>query len=309
MQFKLKTVATGSYLPQEIVTNFDLEKLVDTNDEWITTRTGIKERRKASEDVATLAYNAALDAINSSNYNIENIDLIIVATITAEQKSPSVASLVQSKLGLNNKKVMAFDINAACSGFVYALELAASLLGSNKYQSALIIGSEKMSSVMDYTDRNTCILFGDGAGSMIVEPSKSDFYNSYFYNDSKGDDAGILTVEEYLKMNGPRVYQFAIDIIPKAINELLKQTSYSLNDIDVYIPHQANLRIIESMINSLGVDSNKVFINIEKYGNTSAASIPIAIDEYKKNNLNSEKNVLLVGFGGGFTWGAAILRI
>lgn len=309
MNLNIKTLSTGSYLPKNVVTNFDLEKLVDTSDEWITTRTGIKERRKADEDVATLAYLAAKDAIDKINYDIENIDLIIVATITAESKSPSVASLVQAKLGLNGRKIMALDVNAACTGFVYALEVASSLMTNNKYKNALVIGSEKMSNVIDYTDRNTCILFGDGAGAMIIESTDDSNYNSFYYNDSKGDEAGILTVNEFLAMNGPRVYQFAIDVIPKAINEVLLSANLTIEDIDVFIPHQANLRIIESMIKSLNVDSSKVVINIDKYGNTSAASIPIAIDEYKSSNSKTGKTVLLVGFGGGFTWGAAILKI
>lgn len=305
----VKTISTGKYLPSDKITNLDLEKIVDTTDEWITTRTGIKERRKAIEDVPTLAYLAAKDAIDKINHNIDDIELIIVATITNEYKSPSTANFVQEKLGLNGRKVMAFDINAACTGFVYAMEVATNLLKTNKYKSALVIGSEKMTNIVDFEDRNTCILFGDGAGAVILESSNDESYESYFYNDSKGDEKGILTVTDIIKMNGPRVYQFAVEVIPKAINEVLLSADLTLDDIDVFIPHQANLRIIESMINTLNIDKEKVIINIDKYGNTSAASIPIAIAEYKELEPIKEKNVLIVGFGGGFTWGAAIIKI
>lgn len=305
MSYKSKIVSTGKYLPEGVITNFDLEKLVDTNDEWIVSRTGINTRRKALESVLDMAYNASMDAIKKAEYDKDKIDLIIVATITNEIKSPSIANLLQEKLGLNDKQVMAFDVNAACTGFVYALEVATSLLQSGKFKSALVIGSEKMTNIVDFTDRNTCILFGDGAGSMIVEPGDID---SVFYNDSKGDSTKILEVDKYVKMNGPRVYQFAVDIIPKTINKILRDNNLTLDDIDVIIPHQANKRIVESIIKEMNLSDDKVILNIDRYGNTSAASIPITIAEYKEENKDL-KTILIVGFGGGFTWGAAILKI
>lgn len=305
MSYKSKIVSTGKYLPEGVITNFDLEKLVDTNDEWIVSRTGINTRRKALESVLDMAYNASMDAIKKAEYDKDKIDLIIVATITNEIKSPSIANLLQEKLGLNDKQVMAFDVNAACTGFVYALEVATSLLQSGKFKSALVVGSEKMTNIVDFTDRNTCILFGDGAGSIIVEPGDTD---SVFYNDSKGDNTKILEVDKYVKMNGPRVYQFAVDIIPKTINKILRDNNLTLDDIDVIIPHQANKRIVESIIKEMNLSDDKVILNIDRYGNTSAASIPITIAEYKEENKDL-KTILIVGFGGGFTWGAAILKI
>lgn len=304
MSYKIKTKAFGKYLPKEVITNEDLSKLVDTNDEWITTRTGIKERRKASEDVLEMAYLSAVDAIDKYNYDVNKIDLIIVATITAEQKTPAIANLLQAKLGLNNKQVMAFDLNAACTGFIYALEVAASLL-QGTFKSALVVGVEKMTNVIDFTDRSTCILFGDASGAMILE--KGDNI-THFYNDSKGDDRGILNVTDKITMNGPRVYQFAVETLNQSINKILNDNNLTLADIDVIIPHQANIRIIDTMIKDLNIEREKVLVNIQHYGNTSAASIPVTIAEYKEE-VKEEKNALLIGFGGGFTWGASIIKI
>lgn len=304
MSYKIKTKAFGKYLPKEVITNEDLSKLVDTNDEWITTRTGIKERRKASEDVLEMAYLSAVDAIDKYNYDVNKIDLIIVATITAEQKTPAIANLLQAKLGLNNKQVMAFDLNAACTGFIYALEVASSLL-QGTFKSALVVGVEKMTNVIDFTDRSTCILFGDASGAMILE--KGDNI-THFYNDSKGDDRGILNVTDKITMNGPRVYQFAVETLNQSINKILNDNNLTLADIDVIIPHQANIRIIDTMIKDLNIEREKVLVNIQHYGNTSAASIPVTIAEYKEE-VKEEKNALLIGFGGGFTWGASIIKI
>jgi len=304
MSYKIKTKAFGKYLPKKVITNEDLSKLVDTNDEWITTRTGIKERRKASEDVLEMAYLSAVDAIDKYNYDVNKIDLIIVATITAEQKTPAIANLLQAKLGLNNKQVMAFDLNAACTGFIYALEVASSLL-QGTFKSALVVGVEKMTNVIDFTDRSTCILFGDASGAMILE--KGDNI-THFYNDSKGDDRGILNVTDKITMNGPRVYQFAVETLNQSINKILNDNNLTLADIDVIIPHQANIRIIDTMIKDLNIEREKVLVNIQHYGNTSAASIPVTIAEYKEE-VKEEKNALLIGFGGGFTWGASIIKI
>lgn len=306
---QIKIVSTGSYAPPKIMTNDDFAKFLDTNDEWITTRTGIKRRHIAeNESTIDLAIKSAQDAIKRVNYDVSKIDLIIVATITSPVKTPSVANLVQAKLGLNHQEVMAFDLNAACSGFVYALEVAAGLIGSGVYKSALVIGSEQMTSVLDYTDRSSCILFGDGAGAVIIESSTDEKDTAFFYNGSKGDDTKILWIEPLVKMDGREVYKFAVDVMPKAIREVLKRAKLEISDIDVIIPHQANLRIIQSVAKDMNLPMDRFLVNIEEYGNTSSASIPILLDEYKKSNKET-KRALFVGFGGGFTWGAAILNI
>ncbi|VEU82160.1 beta-ketoacyl-ACP synthase III [Acholeplasma hippikon] len=307
---KIKVISTGKYVPSRVVSNADFEKTIDTSDEWIVTRTGIKRRHfvNENENVVDLAYNAAIDAIKKGHVDVNEIDLIIVATITNQVRTPSVANLVQARLGLNQKNVMTFDMNAACSGFVYALEVASSLLNSSYHKKALIIGSEHMSSIIDFTDRGTCILFGDGAGAMIVEKSQNKTDEVFFYNASKGDDEGILWINPIVKMDGKEVYKFATDIMPKAIIEVLNRANLRLEEIDLIIPHQANLRIIQSVSKSMNLPMDKFLVNIDEYGNTSSASIPILIDEYKEKNKENKK-VLLVGFGGGFTWGAAILNL
>ena len=302
---KIKIISSGKYTPPHIVTNEDLEKLVETSDEWITTRTGIKRRRKAIDELTSdMAYYAAMDAINKVSYDKDKIDLIIMATITGDQFTPSTANFVQAKLGLEHQ-VMSFDVNAACTGFVYALEIASSMLTSGRFRSALIIGGEKLTNVIDYTDRNTCVLFGDGAGAMIIEPGDVD---AYFYNAAKPDTNDTLTVVDKIRMDGKKVYQFAVDIMEKSIYKILEDASMSMDDIDIIIPHQANERIIQSVSKSSGIPMEKFMLNLSEYGNTSAASIPITIAEYAEKNEMKGKKMLLVGFGGGFTWGSAILQ-
>ncbi|MBN2268007.1 MAG: ketoacyl-ACP synthase III [Acholeplasmataceae bacterium] len=304
----IKIISTGKYIPPHIVTNQDLEKLVDTSDDWITTRTGIKRRRKAINELTSdMAYYAAIDAIEKANYDQTKIDLIIMATITGDQFTPSTANFIQAKLGLEHQ-VMSFDINAACTGFVYALEIASSMLQTGRFRSALIIGGEKLSKVIDYTDRNTCVLFGDGAGAMIIEPSQKEQDRAYFYNAAYPDKNNTLTVIDKIFMDGKKVYQFAVDIMEKSIHKILDVANLTMDDIHMIIPHQANERIIQSVSKSSGIPMNKFMLNISEYGNTSAASIPITIAEYlEKHNITNQK-ILLVGFGGGFTWGSAILQ-
>lgn len=307
---KIKVISTGRYVPKKVVSNKDFESMIDTTDEWIVTRTGIKRRHFASEDENSveLAYQAALSAIKNKNIDVNTIDLIVVATITNQVRTPSAANLVQAKLGLNNKQVMTFDINAACSGFVYALEVASALINASSHKRALVIGTEHMSSIVDFTDRGTCILFGDGAGAVIIEKSESKEDEVFFYNASKGDDEKILWIDPKVKMDGKEVYKFATDIMPKAIEEVLSRANLKIEDIDYILPHQANLRIIQSVSKSMNLPLDRFLINIDEYGNTSSASIPILIDEFKEKDKGIKK-VLLVGFGGGFTWGAAILNI
>ena len=306
----IKIVSTGKYLPQQVVTNEDLEQIVDTNDEWIYTRTGIKERRRVNnETTSDMATIAALNAIEKVNYDKNKIDIIIVATFTPEISSPSCANYVQAKLGLNDKDVMCFDINAACTGFIYALNVASQMINSGFYKSALVIGAELLTNVTNYQDRNTCVLFGDGAGAVIIENTNEE-KPAYFYTSSKGDLEDIIIVDPLIRMEGRKVYHFATKILDKSVRVVLEETNTSIEEIEMLIPHQANARIIESAAKSLNLSMDKVFMNINKYGNTSSASVPIAIDEYLDSLSNKDdKKIVLVAFGGGFTWGAALLTL
>jgi len=308
---QIRLMGTGHYTPEKILTNADLEKIVDTTDEWITSRTGIKARRiaNAEEDTSDLATKAAMDCISSSGYDQDKIDLIIVATFTPDKKSPSVANYVQAKLGLNYHNITAFDINAACSGFIFALNIASQMLSSGNYQSALVIGSEKISKVTDYTDRNTCVLFGDGSGAVILESSQNT-KPWLFYTASKGDLENILYVDDYVHMEGQKVYQFASKAIDQSIRLLLDDDQTKPEDLSIIIPHQANLRIIQSAAKALNLPMDHFFVNVEKYGNTSAASIAIALDEYlKQQTVIEERTIIMVGFGAGLTWGACRITV
>ncbi len=309
-QAQIKVISSGKYIPKETITNQDLEKMVETNHEWIVSRTGIVKRHKAAqeEESSDLAYHAAMDAIQKANYDINQIDLIIVASITGDQMTPSTANFVQTKLGITHE-CMSFDINAACTGFVYGLEIAASMLASGRFRSALVIGSEKLTKVVDYTDRNTCILFGDGAGALIVEPSNKKEDQAYFYNAAKPDELLSLTVERYIKMDGRKVFLFAVDIMQKGIEKMLNDSNLTIDDIDAIIPHQANIRIIQAVSKAMDIPMEKFVLNIEEYGNTSAASIPISLDEYMLDQKNRNQKVILVGFGGGFTYGSALIHL
>jgi len=311
-KINLKIISTGHYVPKKCLTNEDLEKIVDTSDEWIYSRTGVKNRHIVEspkiEDTSDLAYKAALDAINKVNYDINKIDLIITATFTPDYRSPSVANLVQAKLGLSHKEIPCFDINAACTGFIYALNIASQMLNSQNYKSVLVIGAEVISKFVDYTDRSTCVLFGDGAGAIILEKTLEN-KPAYFYTVSQGELDKLIYVDDFVHMNGKEVYLFATNTIEKAIKKILNSTNMTFNDIATIIPHQANLRIIQSVAKKLELDMSKFFINIEKYGNTSAASVAIALDEFVSTNAKPDDKVLLVGFGGGFTYGATILTI
>ncbi|PKK99144.1 MAG: 3-oxoacyl-ACP synthase [Tenericutes bacterium HGW-Tenericutes-2] len=305
----IKVVSSGKYVPSTLITNEDLEKLVETSDEWIVTRTGIKTRHRAVDELTSdMAVKAAQNAINRVNYDVSKIDLIIMATITGDQMTPSTANFIQAKLGLNHE-VMSFDINAACTGFVYGLEVAASLLQSGRFRAALVIGGETLTNIVDYTDRNTCVLFGDGAGAMIIEPSQVERNKAYFFNAARGDTNNTLTVVSKIKMDGKKVYQFAVDAMQQAIHKVLEDAGLQIEDIDMVIPHQANERIIQSVSKSMSIPMEKFMLNLSEYGNTSAASIPITISEYFDQNETKNKKILLVGFGGGFTWGSAILQL
>jgi len=308
-QPKIKVISSGKYIPKTLITNEDLEKLVETSNDWIVSRTGILRRHKATnETTSEMAFLAAQDAINRVNYDKNKIDLVIMATITGDQMTPSTSNFVQGKLGLTHE-VMSFDINAACTGFVYGLEVASALLQTKRFRSALIIGGETLSKIVDYTDRNTCVLFGDGAGAMIIEPSDDPKDTAYFFNAAKSDLNDTLTVKKYIQMDGKKVYQFAVGAMESAIHKILDESHLTIDDIDIVIPHQANERIIQSVSKSTGIPIEKFMLNLSEYGNTSAASIPITISEYFDQVETKGKKILLVGFGGGFTWGSAILQL
>ena len=305
-----RIVGTGRYIPEATITNRDLEQMVATSNDWIIDHTGISTRHKAvGEDTSDLATKAALNALDKAKLEKELIDMIIVATFTPDMKVPSTASLVQSKLGLNHRDITCFDINAACTGFIYALQAAAAYVQSGMARYALVIGAEVITKMIDYTDRNTCILFGDGAGALIIgEGNKHQ--RALFYTASEGDTEEALIVKDHVAMNGRKVYRFAIEAIKKSIYKLLTYYHIGMADLTKIFPHQANYRIIESVASSLEVPLDLFHMNIEKYGNTSAASIPIGLDEYFDMHPRVEgQKILLVGFGGGLTWGSTLINI
>lgn len=307
---------TGSAVPENCLTNHDLTLMVDTSDEWITTRTGIKNRYIAKDETTVaLAAKAAGKALENSGINPEELGFLIAATFTPDNFTPSVASMVQRELGLNHLPIAAFDINAACSGFVYALTVACGMfhtLPGCKY--GLVIGAEVVSRVLDYNDRTTCILFGDGAGAVVVGRREGLFAS---FLGSKGDvevlcakiaDGGKLSFKP-LTMKGREVYQFAVEVIPESVNNVLNQAGLSLQDIKYVVCHQANERIISAAEGKLGAQPGQFVRNIERYGNTSAASIPILLDELnREGRLNPGDRVILVGFGGGLTWGSILFE-
>jgi len=302
----------GIYLPKRVLTNFDLEKMVETSDEWITQRTGIKERRIAEkETVVDMAEEAAKEAIKNARIDPNEIELLVVATLSPQLGFPATACLVQERLNLPPSAV-AFDISAACSGFLYALDIADAFLKSKKKRTALIIGAEKLSSIVDWKDRSTCVLFGDGAGAAVVrfdENAPSDVLSSKLY--TKGSEWKILYRElcGYLKMEGRKVFKEAVSGMTKASFEAIEEAGLKPSDIDLVVPHQANLRIIKAVAERLGLPMEKVFVNVNRYGNTSAASIPIALYEaLKEGKLKRGMNVLLTAMGGGLTWGSMVVR-
>ncbi len=326
-KFGVKILGTGSYFPKKVLTNKDLESIVDTSDEWITTRTGIKERHIAAKNETTsdLAYQASLEALKSANIKPEEIDLILLATATPDMFFPSTACLLQNKLGI--KESPAFDLSAACTGFIYGLSIAKAYIESGMYKNILLVGVETLSKFTDWTDRNTCVLFGDGAGAMILSASeKNDDMLSVFlgadgsYHDllfmPGGGSACPATVESVnekkhtIKMAGKEVFKVAVTKMGLAAEKALELAGKKPEDITLFIPHQANMRIIEAVAKKLDVSMGKVFVNIHKTGNISAATTITALDEALKTGaLKTGDLVELVAFGGGFTWGAAVLRI
>lgn len=320
-------LGTGSYLPERVVTNDDMAELVDTSDEWIQTRTGIRQRRFAAEGEHTshMATAAARRAIEDAKIDPSEIDLILVATMTPDMPFPSTACLVQSQLNL--PQCTAFDIQAACTGFVYGLNIATSMLQSGNYNKALVIGSEKLSGILDFEDRATCVLFGDGAGAAILGHCDTpgvgiiggiggaDGSNPDVLCQPGGGSAIPATTDSltdrqhFLKMNGKEIFKQAVRVMGQASTDLLKKTGVDSKNLDLIIPHQANLRIIDSLTKRLDVPHGSVFINLQDYGNTSAASVGIALDEARRaGRIQSNHQILLVAFGAGLTWGASMVK-
>ncbi len=325
--YQAKITGTGSYVPEKRITNADLERMVDTNDEWIQQRTGIVERRMAAPDQATsdLCLEACRIAIADAGLQPEDIDQIIVATVTPDTIFPATACRLQYLLGC--RQIPAFDLSAACSGFIYALSVARTAIVAGIAKHILVVGAETLTRFTDYEDRGTCILFGDGAGAIVLSQTtenSSHIIDTHIASDGSGADLMILpgigsrnpptpeTLEQrlqYIKMNGRAVYKHAIGKIVMLVNESLARCGLSRDDVNLIIPHQMNARIIESAAKHLDIPLDKVFVNIDKYGNTSAATIPIAIDEaHRQNRVKKGDLVVLVAFGGGMTWASALLR-
>jgi len=322
---KVGIIGVGEYLPEKILTNPDLEKMVDTSDEWITTRTGIKTRHLASCDQAAsdLATKAAKQALSDAGILPADLDLIIVATITPDMQFPSTACFVQSSLGAKNS--VCFDISAACAGFVYALVVAQQFITLGTYKNALVIGSEVLSSITDWQDRNTCVLFGDGAGAAVLAPVQSGgILSTYLGSDGSLSDLLFLpgggsrnpathqSIDKrlhYIKMRGNALFKFAVKIMVEAAQKALKMAGLECKDVDWIIPHQANIRILMSMAKRLSVPKEKIYLNIDKYGNMSSASTAIALCEAVKSNCIKKRDIVVLdAFGGGLVWGVCVIK-
>jgi 3-oxoacyl-[acyl-carrier-protein] synthase-3 len=317
-------IGTGSYAPSRIVKNDELSKMVETSDEWISARTGIKERRiSTGEKTYQMATIAAKEAIKNAGIKKEELDMIILATVTPDFFTPSTANLVQTELGLNN--IPSFDIAAGCTGFVYGLQIADQFIKSKQSKTILVIGVEVLSKIIDWTDRSTCVLFGDGTGAVVLRGSNQKGIICT-YTGSQGDSQDFLTIPavplknpffkeqnngaipNFIYMNGKEIFKFATRVMVESISYLLNKSDYSLNDINYIISHQANIRIINYVAKKMKIEKEKFIINLDRFGNTSSASIPIALDEAnKKKILKSGDRVIMVSFGGGLTWGAALL--
>ena len=316
--------AVGSYLPSKVLNNKDLEKMVDTSDDWIFSRTGIKERRILDKGLGTslMAINAALKIIKKKNINPLEIDMVIVATITPDMHVSATAAHVASEIGALN--AFGYDLQAACSGFLYGMSVASSYIESGKYKKIILIGADKMSSIVDYSDRNTCIIFGDGAAGVLFEPNNDNLgmQDEYLRSDGVGREflriegggsilpASLETVSKkkhFLFQDGKSVFKYAVSNMANASDEIMKRNNLSNEDIDFLVPHQANKRIIDATASRMGIKESKVLMNIEKYGNTTAATIPLILSDFE-NKFKKGDNIIFAAFGGGFTWGASYLK-
>jgi 3-oxoacyl-[acyl-carrier-protein] synthase-3 len=313
-----RIAGTGSYLPEKILSNADLEKMIDTTDEWIFTRTGIRERHIAAENEFTsdMAVNAALKAIEVAQIAPNDIDLIIVATTTPDRTFPSTACLVQEKLGIRNN-CPAFDIQAVCSGFVFALATADKFIKSGATKRALVIGADAMSRITDWTDRSNCILWGDGSGAVVLEVSDEEGVISTHLH-SNGSYADLLMVEKgvsnpsglkTITMEGNAVFKVAVNTLDAIVDETLEANGMAKSDVDWLVPHQANIRILQSTAKKLGMSMDQVVVTVDKHGNTSAASIPLALDvAVRDGRIKRGETILMEAFGGGFTWGSVLMK-
>lgn len=314
-----RIVGTGSYLPAKVLTNRDLERMVDTTDEWVFTRTGIRQRHIAAdnEHASDLALAASRKAIEAAGIRPQDIELIVVATTTPDMVFPSTACILQAKLGIRNGP--AFDMQAVCSGFVYGLAAADQFMRSGQYSYALVVGSEVYSRILDWKDRSTCVLFGDGAGAVVLKRARAaGILSSHLHAD--GSYAHILSVpgtvrggevsgKPLLKMEGNTVFKFAVKVLEEVATEALAANHLRKSDLDWLIPHQANIRIIQATAKKLGLSMEKVVTTVERHANTSAASIPLALDEaVRDGRIRSGQHVLLAGVGGGFTWGSVLIK-
>lgn len=319
-----RIISTGAYTPGRVITNNDLAELVDTSDEWITKRTGIKERHISSgENTSVLAVNTAKQLLERADISPGSIDLIIVASVTADYGTPSLGCMIQKEIGASN--AVAFDVTAACSGFMFALSIADKYIRTGVYKNAIVIGAETLSKIVDWTDRSTCVLFGDGAGGAYVEKSENEGIIREEIG-TKGELYDILTegytacsnafTENkdtrhplwYVNMNGREVFKFATKSVVKSVERVLKESGTAPGEIAYVIPHQANVRIVEVISNKLDIPYEKFYMNMDRYGNTSSASIPIALDELNgKGLIKRGDKILLTGFGGGMTWGTMLL--
>lgn len=319
-------LATGSYTPERVLTNFDLEKMVETTDEWIVSRTGIRERRICSQEEASsdLAYESAKKALAKANISAEQLDMIIVATVTPDMMFPSTACILQDKLGAT--KAAALDVSAACTGFLYGITTATQFIANGMYKYVLVVGVETLSKITNYKDRNTCVLFGDGAGAAVLGEVQEGYGFQSFELGSDGSGGPLLcqpaggsripatseSVEQnlhYLSMAGGEVFKFAVRVMNSATEAVLAKAGLEKDAIDLLVPHQANKRIIDSAVQRFGLSEEKVAINLDRYGNMSSASIPVALDEaVEAGRVKAGDNVILVGFGGGLTWGATLLK-
>lgn len=316
----------GSYAPARALTNHDLEAIVETNDEWIVTRTGISERRIAAPDETTadLAYHAAVRALADAGLTGADLDLIIVATVTGDTPFPATASVLQERLGA--RSAGAFNLSAACAGFIYALSTGAQFVRTGAFRHVLVVGAERLSSITNWRDRATCVLFGDGAGAAVIGPVAEGQGFLSFDLGSDGSGADLLAVDpggwghplttgsdaaltQSIRMSGSEVFKFAVRVMDDSTRRALAQAGLTVADIDVLIPHQANIRIIDAAVKRLGLDEQSVFANVQRYGNTSAASIPLALVEARDaGRLNEGDTVVLVGFGAGLSWASCVLK-
>lgn len=323
---RAKILGTGSYMPEKVLTNAELEKIVDTSDEWITERTGIKERRLASEEQTSsdLAFNAAAAALKNAGLKARDLDLIVVGTVTPDMPFPSTACILQSRLGA--KHAAAFDVNAACSGFLFSLSVGNSFVTSGQAKRVLVVGTEMLSKFTDWQDRTTCVLFGDGAGAVVLEQSKDDTGILSVDIHSDGSLGDLLCIpgggskcppsvetiadkQHFIRMKGNETFKVAVKTLEKVAVETLKKNKLSASDLALLIPHQANLRIIQATAKRLKLPEERVMVNIERTGNTSSASIPIALDEaVRYGRVRKNDYILMEAFGGGLTWASAMVK-